>query len=55
MVGHESRGTSQFVPCEGAHPNIGTVGELTKQEEIRVEVLCVGREIMLGAVDALKR
>ena len=43
------------MPNEGAHPNIGKVGELTKLEETRVEVLCVGREVMVGAVDALKR
>ena len=55
MCSHETTGASQFTPNEGAHPNIGKVGELMKLEETRVEVMCVGRDVMLGAVDALKR
>ena len=55
LCSHETRGLSQFMPNEGAHPHTGTVGELTKIEEVRVETLCVGREVMVGAVEALKR
>ena len=55
MVSFETRGTGQFMPCAGAHPHTGTVGELCRLEETRVEVLCVGRDVVVGAVDALKR
>ena len=43
------------MPNDGANPHTGTVGELMKLEEVRVETLCVGREVMVGAVEALKR
>ncbi len=55
MVSFESRGTGQFLPGEGAVPNIGAVGKLERVEEMRVEVLCVGRDVMVGAVGALKK
>ena len=55
MVCFESPGIEQFLPSEGAQPNIGEVGKLERVEEMKVEVLCVGRDVMLGAVDALKR
>lgn len=42
------------MPNEGATPNIGKVGELERVEEVRVEVLCVGRDVMQGAVGALR-
>lgn len=51
----EIPGVGQFRPCEGAKPNIGTVGKLEKVEEMRVEILCVGQPVMLKAVEALKR
>lgn len=54
MVCFETPGTAQFMPNEGAKPNIGKLGELERVEEVRVEVLCVGREVMVGAVDSLK-
>ncbi|MCJ1223988.1 adenine deaminase [Toensbergia leucococca] len=50
----EIPGTGYFTPGEGAVPNIGTVGKAERVEEMKVEILCVGREIMLGAVAALK-
>ena len=55
MVCFESPGTGQFMPGDGAQPNVGAVGKLEKVDEMRVEVLCVGRDIMVGAVDSLKR
>ena len=55
MVSHQSIGLSQFLPSSDAHPSIGKPGELTKLEEVRVEVLCVGREVVVGAVEALRR
>ena len=51
----EIPGVGQFMPGEGATPNIGAVGELERVEEMKVEVLCVGREIMTAAVESLKR
>lgn len=49
----QSLGTGQFLPGDGANPNIGQVGEVEKVEEMRVEILCLGRETMLRAVDEL--
>ncbi|KAL2217720.1 GTP cyclohydrolase 1 type 2/Nif3 [Thermoascus aurantiacus ATCC 26904] len=46
-------GTGQFLPGDGANPNIGEVGTLEKVEEMRVEILCVGKEVMRKAVEAL--
>lgn len=46
-------GTGQFLPNEGADPTIGAVGTLERCEEIKVEVMCLGRDIMLAAVGAL--
>lgn len=51
----EMPGVGEFLPGEGAVPNIGSVGTLERVEEMRVEVLCVGRDVMLKAVEALKR
>jgi hypothetical protein len=34
---------------------IGKVGELEEVDECRVEVLCVGKDIAVKAVEALKR
>ncbi|KAI9793639.1 MAG: hypothetical protein M1835_007111 [Candelina submexicana] len=50
----ETPGICQFKPEKGAQPNIGTVGELVRVEEIKVEVLCVGREVVRRAVEKLK-
>lgn len=55
MVCFEVAGMGQFLPGEGAVPNIGTAGQLAKVPETRVEVLCVGKDVMTGAVDSLKR
>ncbi|CAI7596533.1 unnamed protein product [Penicillium bialowiezense] len=46
-------GTGQFLPNEGADPAVGTVGALERCEELRIEVMCMGRDVMLSAVDAL--
>lgn len=55
MVCFETQGTGQFLPGEGAVPNIGAVGRLERVPETRVEVLCVGKDVMTGAVESLKR
>lgn len=49
----QTPGLSQFLPGEGANPHIGTVGTIERVQEMRVEILCVGRETMLEAVKAL--
>jgi hypothetical protein len=49
-----SIGTGQFRPVDDANPSIGTVGELEKVEEARVEILCVGEGVIRGSVEALK-
>lgn len=49
----QSPGTGQFLPGEGAQPTIGAAGALEKVEEMKVEIMCVGRSIMLKAVEAL--
>ncbi|KAJ5234759.1 uncharacterized protein N7469_003927 [Penicillium citrinum] len=46
-------GTGQFLPNEGANPAIGAVGAVEKCEEARIEVMCLGREVMRNAVAAL--
>lgn len=49
----QTPGTGQFLPGADAIPNIGTVGTLERVEEMKVEMLCVGRQTMLDAVNAL--
>ncbi|KAJ5473194.1 NGG1p interacting factor 3NIF3 [Penicillium sp. IBT 31633x] len=46
-------GTGQFLPSEGANPAVGAVGALERCEEIRAEIMCLGRDVMLNAVKAL--
>ncbi|KAF1993321.1 hypothetical protein P154DRAFT_527832 [Amniculicola lignicola CBS 123094] len=50
-----SKGTGQFRPGDSANPNIGKVGELEHVEEMKVETICVGRDIAVKAVEALKK
>lgn len=49
----QTSGTGEFLPGSDADPNIGEAGKLERVEEMKVEILCVGRETMLRAVDAL--
>lgn len=53
----QTPGLGQFLPerDKGAKPSIGTPGTLEKVEEMKVEILCVGRDTMIDAVGALKR
>ncbi|KFY74568.1 hypothetical protein V499_05410 [Pseudogymnoascus sp. VKM F-103] len=48
-------GTGQFRPGDAAKPAFGTVGKLEVLEEVRVETLCQGEEVVRRAVEALKR
>ncbi|KAI4269817.1 MAG: hypothetical protein L6R38_007327 [Xanthoria sp. 2 TBL-2021] len=51
----ETQGTGQYIPGAGAKPAIGEVGKVEKVEETKVEVQCVGKEVVVAAVDKLKR
>lgn len=51
----QTTGTGQFLPSESANPAIGATGTLETLEEVKVEVLCVGREVMMRAVKELVR
>ena len=48
-------GVGQFRPGDNANPTIGKVGELEEVEEVRCEVLCVGKDIVRAAVEALRK
>ncbi|TFK99307.1 GTP cyclohydrolase 1 type 2/Nif3 [Pterulicium gracile] len=50
-----TKGVGQFRPGNSANPHIGKVGELEDVEEVRVETLCVGRDVTKEAVEALKK
>lgn len=49
----QTRGTGQFLPNEGANPAIGAVGAVERCEELKVEVMCIGRETVRDAVQEL--
>lgn len=51
----ETRGTGQFRPNAGADPAIGKVGEVERVEEVKVEMICVGRDVAEKAVRELER
>ncbi|KAI9803861.1 MAG: hypothetical protein M1825_001741 [Sarcosagium campestre] len=51
----QSAGQGQFLPAADANPHIGQPGVLETVEEVRLEMLCVGREVLLEAVAALKK
>ncbi|KAL8960728.1 MAG: hypothetical protein Q9193_002616 [Seirophora villosa] len=51
----ETPGTGQFLPSQGAKPAVGEAGKVERVEEVKVEVLCVGRDVMLAAVEKLKK
>ena len=49
----QTSGTGQFLPGQGANPNIGAVGNVESVEELKVEIMCLGRSVMKAAVEAL--
>ena len=51
----EIPGKGQFMPMGGAVPNIGDVGKLEFVEEMRIEMICVGEDVMKKAVGELKK
>ena len=48
-------GVSQFRKVEDFKDGSGKVGPLEKVDEVKVDIMCVGREVMLRAVEALKK
>lgn len=46
-------GTGRWLPKEGANPTIGKVGELSQEEEERVECVCE-RNIAKGVIEAVR-
>jgi hypothetical protein len=48
------RGIGRFLPNDGAHPAIGTVGKLEEVEEERIEINCAD-ELVAGVVEAIRR
>lgn len=50
-----SNGIGTFRPLQGATPNIGSVGEVEKVEENKVELMCFGKSCVVDAVQALKK
>ncbi|ODV89164.1 hypothetical protein CANCADRAFT_3798 [Tortispora caseinolytica NRRL Y-17796] len=53
LCSFETRGVGQFMPLEGANPAEGKIGELYRDDEIKVEVLVEGSKIR-NVVKALK-
>ena len=51
----ETPGTGQYVPSQGSKPAIGEAGKVVRVEEVKVEILCTERQVMLSAVDKLKK
>ena len=49
----ETAGMGQFKPLEGANPTLGSVKELEKVDELKVEILCEESNIR-DAIEALK-
>jgi hypothetical protein len=47
-------GTGQFRPGDAAKPHLGKIGELEEVQEVRVETLCLGKDVAKKAVEALK-
>jgi hypothetical protein len=53
----ETPGYGEFKPVSsaGAVPHTGTVDQLARVEEVRVEIRCKGKEVTRGALKALKK
>jgi len=51
----QTLGEAQFRPGKNANPNIGTPGELEMVDEMRVETICLGKDTVREAVEALLR
>jgi hypothetical protein len=47
----QTPGTCQFLPTEGANPNVGSVNTLEQVEGMKVEILCVRDSLWASADD----
>jgi hypothetical protein len=56
-VAFETQGNGQFIPVSaaGAKPYAGEVDVLECTKEVKVEIRCVGEEVVRKAVEGLKR
>ena len=50
----ETSGIGQFKAMEGAKPYLGSVGELFKVNELKVEMVCEEKKL-IGAIEAMKK
>lgn len=54
QVAFVSRGTGQWKAGEGAYPTIGKIGELTHQEEAKIEIIC-DESVKTAVYEAVKK
>jgi len=56
-LAYEITGRGQFIPVAetGAVPHTGTPRTLERTEEIRIEIMCIGRKVTKAAVEGLTR
>lgn len=50
-----SRGIGRFRPLKGAHPHIGSVGNIEEVEEERIEVVIPDNVDVHAVIDAIKK
>ena len=53
MASWQSEGVGQYKPLEGANPFLGRIGELHKEDEIRVEMICK-KEFLQNVIQAMR-
>ena len=49
----QTTGTGQFLPSDTANPAIGETGTLESVDEVKVEIMCFSRGVMVRAVEEL--
>lgn len=50
----ETEGVGQFKPLKDANPSLGSVGEIERVEELKVELIC-REDVLKNAIVALKK
>ena len=55
MTCFESRGRGQFKPNDDLAPTLGLLGQVQEVEELRIEIPCIGRDVVRKAVKALRQ
>ncbi len=51
----QTQGIGQFRPSASANPHTGKAGEVEKVPDIKVEIICVGKQVVHKSIEALKR